>query len=379
MDAETGVPGRVGWRLAIDAEGAEQMKSHRSHRAGRRGGRPSCAVALAGLLAALLLALPAGAQALSFANGYLSQLTCESAHQCTALAANGVAATFNPTAGGRVIRAQTIPASTLSGQLGIACVSSTRCAVADAAGHVAVFDPTRSGAPAATFAVAGAQGQTSLACPSRHRCVADAYQGVSVFDPFHGGAPATQPFSANASGAQPTLSCPSTTLCVGSNGTAGLLSTFDPLDAAGAVVHTITSSPQVGGLACPSVSFCAALAAPPRDPSVNTGLVTFNPRHIGNPRVTVLTQSTLEFIACRSASLCAAAGNNQGVWVFNPRRPRHRHFTAVPVGVDLVGIAFAGRSELVLLGDTGQKAVIDALRPPGAVTLTGLARATPVR
>ncbi len=355
---------------------AHDMESNLSHppRHGRATSRGLALIAFA-----CVLALPASAQALTFSNGYLSQLTCESAHECTAVAAGGVQETFNPTAGGRVIHSQTIAASVANGQLAITCVSSTRCVEADAAGHVAVFDPKRSGGRAATFTVSGAEAQTSVACASRSRCVADAYQGVSVFDPFHVGSPATQSFSANGNGAQPTLSCPSSTLCVGSDGTAGLLSTFNPTNAPGAVVHTITTSPQVGALDCTSTSFCVALASPAHNPAVNTGLMTFNPRRIGNPSVKVITQSTLEFITCASATLCAAAGNNQGVLIFNPKAPRRHGFTGVPVGVDLVGIAFAGRSELVLLGTNGQKAVIDPHHPPKTVTLTGLGRATRVK
>jgi hypothetical protein len=350
--------------------------------------RGAVSAALAG--ACLMAGAPVGAQALSsgahprghsaalsFPNGYTTELACASPSQCTTVAANGVQVTFNPTRGA-VVRSQTIAPSLVDSPLSIACVSGRMCIVADARGDVAVFDPRRAKGKAASFVVSGASYQTSLACSSRSHCVAESYQSVAVFNPGHLGSPVSSPFSANGNGAQASVSCPSSTQCTGSNGNDGHLYTYDPSRASAAVAQAITSSPQVGMVDCPTTSFCVALASPKSNPAVNTGLITFNPRRLGNPRVRLLSQTSLEFITCVTSTLCAAAGNNGGVLVFDPHSPGRHRFTGVPYGNDLVGIAFASRSELVLLGNKGQKAVIDPRRPPKRVALIAFSKATKI-
>jgi hypothetical protein len=376
--------------------GKHRTRDHLGHRRaggdrGRRNVAP-LALALAGVLAGcLLLAAPviarpqrvpsrgfvARAATLSLTNGYVSQLACGSASQCTGVLPGGAALTFNPTRAGSVTRTQPISHSQEDGTLAIECPSTSSCVEADAAGHVAVFAPRRATAKAKSFTMTGEQYQTTISCPSRSECVTETYTGVSVFDPARLGSPKTVAITANGDGGQPTISCPSTSLCAGSDGTDGHLYNYAPHDAAGAKVHTLTSTPQVGSVDCTSRSFCVALASPKADPAANTGFITFNPTGPGNPGVKKLTGSTLEFLTCASATLCAAAGNNGGVLTFDPRRPGHSHLTAVPTGNDVAGIAFAGRS-LVLITLNGEKAVFDPSAPPKTVRLSGLSKAASV-
>lgn len=312
--------------------------------------------------------------ALMLANGYLSQLACASATQCTAVEPSGAAVTFNPIGAGAVTHTKPLAAD---GTIAITCPSTASCVEADAAGDVAVFAPRRAAAKAASFTVTGAQSQTTVACPSAAECVAETYTGAAVFDPAHPGSPKSTTITANGSGGQPTLACPSASLCVGSDGNDGSLYSYAPGAPASAKVHAVTSTPQIGSLDCASRSFCVALASPKTGIGVNLGYIAFNPSRPGNPGVTKLTDGSLEFLTCASATLCAAAGNNGGVFTFDPKRPGHAHLTLAPSGQDFAGIAFAGRS-LVLISFSGTKAVIDPGAPPKTVALVGLSKAAKV-
>ena len=163
----------------------------------------------------------------------------------------------------------------------------------------------------------------------------------------------------------------------------GLAYSYNPSDPGAAKVTTFTSTPQVGSISCPSRSFCIALASPAHNPAANTGFIAFNPAHPGNPKVKALTASTLEFLTCASSTLCAAAGNNDAVIVFNPKHV-HRHAVALPQSIDVTpspdaaGIAFMNRTDLVVLSLSGRKAVINAANPPKSVRLTALAKAAKV-
>ncbi len=344
-------------------------------------------LALAGLLAAgacWLAATGAGAAQrvavvgsggasphIAFQNLYLSQLACASASQCTAVEPNGTAVTFAPTGAGAVTTTRPMRST---GTHAIVCPSTASCAEADGTGHVAVFAPRRTSAKAATFTVAGAQGQTTVACPSAHECVAETFHGSAVFDPAHPGSPTTTPFTANGMGGYATLSCPSSRLCVGTNGTDGTLYSYAPHAAASAKTQILTPAPEIGPLDCTSRSFCVALAASAVDHVANAGYITFDPSSPGHPTAKHLAGSSLDFLTCASATLCAGAGGIGGVVTFNPQKPGHSHITLLSTRTDVAGIAFAGHS-LVLLSNGGDKAVINPSAPPKTVKLVGLSQA----
>jgi hypothetical protein len=198
------------------------------------------------------------------------------------------------------------------------------------------------------------------------------YQAAAAFNPLHAGQPKVVSFTGNGNGAQPNVSCPSASLCVGDNGNDGTLYTFAPGGLANPKVSSDTAAAQIGSLSCPSTGECVALGARPNG-GANTAILSFDPRHPGHPRPARFTASTLEFVTCASTSLCAAAGNNSGVFVFDPKRLGKRHFVAAPVETDVVGIAFAGKS-LVILTTKGEKAVIDPSAPPKSFHAAGLSK-----
>ncbi len=308
------------------------------------------------------------APAITLAGGYLSQLACGSASVCTAVEPNGATLTFNPGAAGAVTQGRPIHAS---GGVAISCPSAALCAEADASGQIATFAPRRP-LSTHTFTMTGADYQTAVDCAAVSSCVADSYMSEVGFDPRHPGKPASTAFTANANGANPNVSCPATSYCVADNGNSDELSTFAPSRAATAKVSTLKSTLQLGGIHCTSHSFCVALAAPQPSGGANTAFVTFNPADPGNPKVHGLSESTLEFMTCLSATLCAAAGNQGGVLIFDPKTPGHVHL--ISTTTDLAGIAFAGRS-LVLLALNGTKAVVDPTKPLRSAALVGLNKA----
>jgi hypothetical protein len=317
-----------------------------------------------------------------FFNGYENELACASASDCTAVTAKA-RYSFNPTRAGKVRHVRTDQTGGYYDQLGIACASATKCVEVDATGKVEVFDP-KSTAKAAKFTMGGLGGQTAVACPSKNRCVVESYQGESVFNPGHVGKPTTTSFTANGTGADEIISCPSFSYCVGSNGTGnggvGQVYTYNPTAANKAAVHSLKTTPELGPVSCVSGSSCVALASPKRNPSLNTALVRFNPHHPGSPKVTPLTESSLDVLVCHSKTLCAAVGNQGGVLIFNPKKPGHsKHLVFAPYDNDFVGLAFLGSSKLVLLAATGGKAVIDPMKPPKSVKPVAFGRAAKVK
>jgi hypothetical protein len=318
----------------------------------------------------------------TFNNGGENLLACPSANECIAVDGGGTAYTFNPTRKSKVTHSRAVPVTAPNQQLALACASSALCVEADAAGEVGVFDPKRPTKKPATFTVTGGLYQTTLSCPSHSRCVVETYSGEAVFNPGHPGSPTTAAFTANGSGGDPIISCPSATLCAGANGTGnngqGQVYTYNPLHPAAAVEHTFKSTPEVGPVHCVNTSFCVALAA--RNGDSNLGAVAFNPRKPGNPGVTTISLSTLETLTCASKTLCAAAGYDDGVYIFNPQHPKkHKHFVAFPYNITAVGIAFIGSSKLVALSYTGQKVVINPRKPPKSVKFARLGQATKVK
>lgn len=318
------------------------------------------------------------AHALVFANGYSNELSCPAAAQCTAIDVDGTQATFNPTRAGAPIESRVIVTQSSNGeQLGLACASTRYCVAATPGGEVAVFAPARRAAALASLTVGGAAYQTAVSCPSARFCVVESYQGEISFDPAHPGSPVSASFSANANGGQPTIACPSSAQCSGTNGTSGFEYTYNPLAPAGASTVVFAATQAMSAIVCPTRTQCTALASPGSQ-GVGLGVLSFNPRSPGQPRVKTITQSTLEILACPSTRLCVAGGNNEGVLVFNPVGPRKPAFVALPHGTDVTGLACPTAAECVVLTIDGRKAAFDPARPPASLSPVGLGRATAI-
>jgi hypothetical protein len=318
----------------------------------------------------------------TFYNGYENELACASASDCTAVTANE-RYSFDPTAARKVRAVHTNLSGGYYDQLGIACASSSRCVEVDARGNVEAFNP-KTKQKAAAFTMTGEEVQTAIDCPSKTRCVAETYQGESAFDPDRVGKPATTSFTANGSGADAIISCPTKSFCVGSNGTGnnnvGQVYTYNPTAAGKAVVHSLSTTPALGPVSCLSASFCAALASPKHDPTLNTAVTTFNPHHPGHPKIRSLTDSSLDVLTCQSKTLCAGVGNQGGVLIFDPKKPGHgKHLVLAPANNDFVGVAFLGSGKLVLLSASGGKAVVDPRKPPKSVRLTAFGKKAKVK
>lgn len=153
----------------------------------------------------------------------------------------------------------------------LACASANECTAITNTGLQVTFNPTRAGklSESQTIPTADYPSTFGITCPSSARCiVADAHGEAAVFDPTR------------------------------------------PSDAPASFLVALGSTPQAASMSCPTTTFCAALAAVHGAASV--GVLSFNPRRPGDPHVTAIAQSTLEFLTCTSTKLCAAAGARRG-------------------------------------------------------------------
>ena len=92
----------------------------------------------------------------------LAALACPSVRQCTAVAGDGVEATFNPAAPSGARRSAVDPNG--SGFAAVACPSPHQCTALDAVAAV-TFDPRAPNNATSVVIVPGGRGLLSLACP----------------------------------------------------------------------------------------------------------------------------------------------------------------------------------------------------------------------
>jgi hypothetical protein len=346
-----------------------------------------CRTTVAALGATALLAVTAGAAAahttevphagthIAFSSNEVNALDCPTTKRCTALTPSGRQVMFNPTHGGKVIAAKLF-SDTVDETFALDCASAHLCVAADSRGAVVGFNPARAQTkPKYTATLQGASYQTSVACPSKSLCVLDSYQAEGHLNPAKGSPLVSNDFSANQNGANPTTTCISTVFCLGSNGNTGIVYTFNPRSPGSAKTITLTSTPAVGQIRCPTSTQCTALAA--YHDGLGLGMMTFNPHKLGTkPKVHGVSDSSMGDIACASKTYCIGGGYDYGVYIHDTKTHKHKFAALTYDGRQTVAaLACPSKSECVAIFGDGKKAVFNPAKPPKKLKVEALTKA----
>jgi hypothetical protein len=317
---------------------------------------------------------PARAAGIAFSYNELNALSCPSTKQCTAVTPTGWQVTFNPTHGGKVITVR-ILSDTVYPAYSIDCPSTHVCVAADARGDVVVFNPTHRTKPKYTATLTGASYQTSVACPSTSLCVLDSYQAEGYLNPTKRGTMVSNSFGANQNGANPTTTCVSTSFCLGSNGNTGIIYTYNPRSPSKAKTVTLTSTPAVSQIICPTRTQCTSLAA--FHDSLGLGMMTFNPRKIGTkPKVHGVSSSSMGDIACASKTYCIGGGYDYGVYIYDTATHKHKFAALTYDGsATVAALACPSKSVCVAIYGDGKKSVFNPAKPPKNLKVKPLSKA----
>jgi hypothetical protein len=342
---------------------------------------------VAALGATALLAVTAGSAAahttqlshpraahLAFSYNEINALDCPSTKQCTALTPSGKQVTFNPTHGGKVISAKLF-SDTLDETFALDCASTHVCVAATSRGEVVGFNPRSQSKPKYRATLQGATYQTSVTCPSKSLCVLDSYQAEGYLNPAKGSSLVSNGFAANQTGANPTATCISTVFCLGSNGNSGIVYTFNPRSPGSAKTITLTSTPAVSQILCPTSRQCTALAA--YHGGYGLGMMTFNPHKVGTkPKVYGVSSSSMGDIACASKTYCIGAGYDYGVYVYDTKTHKHKFAALTYNGPETVAaLACPSKSVCVAIFGNGKKAVFNPAKPPKTLKVKPLTKA----
>ena len=231
------------------------------------------------------------------------QLACPSPTQCTAVAANSSAFTFDPTDPGTPAPSQIDPGGYV---VDVACPSVTQCTAVDNARRTEItFDPQTPASPTASPLYPPDSGAEplSVACPSVTQCTAVTNDSEVTFNP-QAPVPALpvvlNPDYADAAWDQ-TISCPSVTQCTALDGH-GDSTTFNPQ--APAPIRALTGV-RSSNVICPSTTICLLTGG-----YQESG--TFNPLLAPSQKLQTIAEQNYNAsffaAACPLTTLCVSVG-----------------------------------------------------------------------
>jgi len=269
------------------------------------------------------------------ASATLTAVSCPSVSLCVAV--DNVGALFSstdPTAGASSWTLADRIAVT--GFTGVSCPSVALCAAVDQSGDgVTSTDPgTGPGAwqtarlipPSCQGTVCG-ETLPAVSCPSASLCVTSAWNGdlLSSTNPSGGpGAWTSAHVDSSVLDVPPPngspagiswISCPSTSLCVATDGVGNVLTSQNPAGGAGAWTVTDPADGESGGpnqgatmpLSCPSISFCVVLGDPGQVNSATPGELATSDTPLSGSSWSEATVSRagLMGVSCPSVTFCA--------------------------------------------------------------------------
>ena len=274
-----------------------------------------------------------------YGGGQIRGVSCPSTGLCVAASFEGdVYSSTNPT--GPVAAWKVVPLSAENEPNvhmgGISCPSPSLCVAAAYGGKVAVStNPTGDQSAWTVVELAVPYDLRGISCASVSLCVAVGNEGGIVVstDPT-GGPAAWQPVGQPAGeGSMNGVSCPSPALCVTAN--AGrIVSSTNPVVPASWKAVAASSGLPVKGVACPTVSACAAIdnnadVIVSTDPTGGPGAWSFkNLLPYDDPSTTgeVHVGNGMFAISCPTTELCATAGQEYRLLVsadpFAPDEPK---------------------------------------------------------
>jgi hypothetical protein len=301
-----------------------------------------------------------GAQAWSAAevNGRPTRVACPTTTLCVAVGNDGNVTSSSDPAGGAGTWAEVGPIAsyqcgygehmtTCTDLVGITCASSSLCFALDGGGNLYVS--SRPNGTASDWrllanqpgALGGGYGVNGISCPSTSLCVTSGFGSIAFSTSPEDGA--WTAVEADGFNALQGVSCPSRFRCVAVDDNQHVFVSSDPAGGARTwTPHLVPSTMQ--SLSCPAISLCVGVSASPT--TVLSGVLSGNPTGgSANWHATPLARAQFGTIACRSTSLCVAAGEAH---VAVSRSPRTGRWSVFRLGVGTLGAAACGSRSLCL-------------------------------
>lgn len=248
-------------------------------------------------------------------------ISCSSPSLCVAVGAAGeIVTSTNPTGGKAAWTTTDIPGA---GFLGAVDCAPGVCAALDNEGRILLSSNPTGGAGAWTIAEPIVTGNqfflSSIDCPSSQLCVAVGAENrnlgsglfvqenvvFTISDPVGPGRTTTKSYLGPRSFIR-SISCPTTSFCIGVDANGESWTSTDPTGGAAAWSnHFIDSQEQLFDVSCPTTAFCAAVD------DNDQALTSTDP--LGGLEAWAATEipSGLLNISCPSTTLCVAAGLNE--------------------------------------------------------------------
>jgi hypothetical protein len=192
----------------------------------------------------------------------------------------------------------------------VSCPTATFCAAVGAGGWGQTFNGSSWGAPTAIDPSSNPSGHTltSVSCPSASFCAAVDQAGNAL---TFNGSTWSAPVAVDHGGALTTVSCTSASACVaGDNSGNGFTfngSAWSPPIS----VNKVSNSEDIGGMACPSASFCVAVGENGTFETSTTGGTTWTAPQ------TIIAGVNLQAVSCPSTSFCMAVDNAGNAYDYN--------------------------------------------------------------
>ncbi len=193
----------------------------------------------------------------------------------------------------------------------VSCPTSTFCAVVGSGGWGQTYNGTSWGAPVNIDPSSNPSGHTltAISCPSASFCAAVDQAGNAVtFDGTSWSAPAAVDTTRNALTA---VSCTSASFCVAGDGGGNGFSYNGGTWSGPVVVNHVSNSEDIGGMSCPSSSFCISVGENGTfEASINGGATWTAPQ-------TIKSGVNLQAVSCPSTGFCIAVDNAGNAYAYN--------------------------------------------------------------
>jgi hypothetical protein len=193
----------------------------------------------------------------------------------------------------------------------VSCPTATFCAAVGAGGYGQTFDGKSWGAPTNIDPSSNPSGHTltAVSCPSASFCAAvDQAGNVLTFNGGSWSAPVAVDTTRNSLTA---VSCTSSSFCVaGDVGGNGF--TYNGSAWSGPVtINNVSNHEGIGGLACPSASFCVAVGERGDVETSTNGGASWSPTPV------TIASDNLTSVSCPSTSFCVSVDTGGNAYTYN--------------------------------------------------------------
>jgi hypothetical protein len=193
----------------------------------------------------------------------------------------------------------------------VSCPTATFCAVVGTGGWGQTFNGISWGAPVNIDPSSNPSGHTltAVSCPSASFCAAVDQAGNAV---TFNGTSWSSPVAVDATrNALTAVSCTSASFCVAGDGGGNGFSYDGSTWSGPVVVNHVSNSEDIGGMSCPSSSFCIAVGENGTfETSINGGVTWTTPQ-------TIKSGVNLQAVSCPSTGFCIAVDNAGNAYTYD--------------------------------------------------------------